>query len=118
MEFLRKGILKLSDKVGLVGRSVKGSVYLDGTFSNQTGHFQPRRVIRQGQLVEDTLSKPASKVSLQAIIPDSAQQRAVSEGLLDHPATQVNMPRSYQHEYTRSRPISEVKHVWARLVLR
>ena len=25
------------------------------------------------------------------------------------------MPRSYQHEHTRSRPISEVKHVWARL---
>ena len=31
---------------------------------------------------------------------------------------QTCMPRSYQHEYTRSRPISEVKHVWARLVLR
>ena len=30
----------------------------------------------------------------------------------------IYMPRSYQHEYTRSRPISEVKHVWARLVLR
>lgn len=30
----------------------------------------------------------------------------------------ISMPRSYQHEHTRSRPISEVKHVWARLVLR
>lgn len=30
----------------------------------------------------------------------------------------IHMPRSYQHEYTRSRPISEVKQSWARLVLR
>lgn len=28
------------------------------------------------------------------------------------------MPRSYHSEYTRSRPISEVKQSWARLVLR
>ena len=30
----------------------------------------------------------------------------------------VSMPRSYHSEYTRSRPISEVKQGWAGLVLR
>ena len=43
---------------------------------------------------------------------------AARPGVDAQPEHRLSMPRSYQHEHTRSRPISEVKHVWARLVLR